>query len=176
MFETALALLFVAVTASGIAGWWISRVLPSRLTIAGGEVPFDRIPEVLRSLRLRAERVALQAIPTARATTLADFYTERLADFFRPREFRRSSARLASPLNRRLNLIGEVRRFLNAEENASLDQLADLVRQKDAVDYQRSLQLVLKGWLFVHIPLTYGLLLASVAHVVVVYSFSGGSR
>ena len=177
VFETALALLFVAVTVSGIAGWWISRVLPSRLTIAGGEVPFDRIPEVLRSLRLRAERVALQAIPTARATTLADFYTERLADFFSaPANFTAHLRGSRRPLNRRLNLIGEVRRFLNAEENASLDQLADLVRQKDAVDYQRSLQLVLKGWLFVHIPLTYGLLLASVAHVVVVYSFSGGSR
>jgi len=34
----------------------------------------------------------------------------------------------------------------------------------------------LKGWLFVHIPLTYSLLLASVAHIVVVYAFSGGAR
>lgn len=177
VFERVLALLFVTVTASGIAGWWLSRVLPLRLTIAGGDVPFDRIPEVLRSLRLRAERVALQAIPTARATTLADFYTERLADFFAaPANFTAHLRGSRRPLNQRLNLIGEVRRFLNAEENASLDQLADLVRQKDAVDYQRSLQLVLKGWLFVHIPLTYALLLASVVHVVLVYAFSGGAR
>lgn len=177
VFERVLALLFVTVTASGIAGWWLSRVLPLRLTIAGGDVPFDRIPEVLRSLRLRAERVALQAIPTARATTLADFYTERLADFFAaPANFTAHLRGSRRPLNQRLNLIGEVRRFLNAEENASLDQLADLVRQKDAVDHQRSLQLVLKGWLFVHIPLTYALLLASVVHVVLVYAFSGGAR
>jgi hypothetical protein len=34
----------------------------------------------------------------------------------------------------------------------------------------------MKGWLFVHIPLTYGLLVFSVAHVVIIYSFSGGAR
>ena len=36
--------------------------------------------------------------------------------------------------------------------------------------------LTMKGWLFVHIPLTYGLLVFSVAHVVIIYAFSGGAR
>jgi len=35
---------------------------------------------------------------------------------------------------------------------------------------------VLKTWLFVHIPLTYSLLLFSLAHIVVVFAFSGGAR
>ncbi|MEY4688773.1 MAG: hypothetical protein RIR76_2796 [Verrucomicrobiota bacterium] len=176
-FEAALAFLFSTVTGSGIVGWWLSRALPPRLTTVGGEVPYDRIPEVVRALREDAERVALGAIPAARTTTLSDFYASRLAGFFAaPANFTAHLRGSRRPLNRMLAQIGEVRRFVNSEEGKSLDQLADLVRSKDAVDLQRSLQLVLKGWLFVHIPLTYSLLLASVAHIVVVYAFSGGAR
>jgi hypothetical protein len=177
VFEFALAALFTAVTASGIAGWWLSRVLPARLTTVGGEVPFDRIPEVLRTIRSQAERLALQSIPSARTTTLADFYHQRLAAFLAgPANFTSHLRGSRRPLNRLVSQMEEMRRFLSAEECISLDKIAELVRQKDAVDFQRALQLVLRGWLFIHIPLTYSLLLASLAHVVVVYAFSGGAR
>jgi hypothetical protein len=35
---------------------------------------------------------------------------------------------------------------------------------------------VLKLWLFVHIPLTYSLLLWTLAHIVLVFAYSGGAR
>src|SRR5271169_1498840 len=47
-FDSLLAALFAAVTLSGVAGWWLSRSVPRRLTSAGGEVPSERIPVVLR--------------------------------------------------------------------------------------------------------------------------------
>ena len=37
-----------------------------------------------------------------------------------------------------------------------------LVRQKDGLDYHLSLQMLLRGWLFIHIPLTYSLMIFSV--------------
>ena len=68
----------------------------------------------------------------------------------------------------------DLRRFTNEAERAALDKLAALVRQKDGLDYHRALQLTLKLWLFVHIPLTYGLLVFTVLHIVLVFGFSGG--
>jgi len=59
-------------------------------------------------------------------------------------------------------------------EREAAERLADLVRQKDGLDYHRALQLTLKGWLFIHIPFTYSLLLFIVVHVVLVLGFSGG--
>jgi hypothetical protein len=44
------------------------------------------------------------------------------------------------------------------------------------LDYHRALQLALKLWLFVHIPLTYGLLIFTALHIVLVFGFSGGAR
>ena len=57
-----------------------------------------------------------------------------------------------------------------------MNEIATLVRQKDGLDYHYSLQLILKLWLFVHIPLTYSLLLWTLAHIVLVFAYSGGAR
>lgn len=54
-----------------------------------------------------------------------------------------------------------------------LDGLRDLVNQKHMLDFQYSLQLALRLWLFVHIPLSYSVLVFSMLHIVLVHSFSG---
>jgi hypothetical protein len=175
--ESLLALLFVAVTVSGIFGWWISRAIPARMTAVGGEVPFEEIPVARLALKKKAEALIVQIIPTAKASTLAEFYAGRMADFFSgPANFQAHLFGSRRPLNRLLGQMAEVNRFLGPEEKKGLDQLTMLVRQKDALDFHRASQIVLKGWLFVHIPLTYGLLVFSAAHVIVVYAFSGGHR
>ena len=61
-------------------------------------------------------------------------------------------------------------------EIGSTQKIAQLVRQKDGLDYHQALQLLLRGWLFIHIPLTYSLLIFSLMHLVLVYAFSGGAR
>jgi hypothetical protein len=175
-FELILAGLFIGVTLSGIFGWWLSRELPKRLTTLGGEVPFERIPVLRVALRDEAETLVLSAIPSAKATILADFYALQLSSFFAgPANQGAHLVGSRRPLNMRLAALAEVGRFLNPEEQKTAARLADLVRQKDALDFHRAVQFILKGWLFVHIPLTFGLLLFSFVHVVLVYAFSGGA-
>jgi len=176
-FEGVLAGFFIGVTLSGIAGWWLSHVLPKRLTTAGGEVLYEQIPLIRHELRRKAEALALQAIPEAKATTLADFYARELAGYFAaPHNFRANVFGSRRSLNFLLGSLTETKRYFTAVEQANADTLAGLIREKDALDYQRTAQLILKGWLFVHIPLTYGLIVFSAVHVVLVYAFSGGAR
>lgn len=176
-FEGVLAGLFVGVTLSGIAGWWLSNVLPKRLTTAGGEVLYERIPLIRHALRLKAEALALQAIPEAKATTLADFYAREVSAYFTtPPSFWANVLGSRRSLNILLGDLAQTQRYFTAVEQKNAGQLADLIREKDAIDNQRTGQLILRGWLFVHIPLTYGLIVFSVVHVVLVYAFSGGAR
>lgn len=176
-FETLLAAVFALVTISGLIGWWFSRTLPRRLTTAGGEVPYERIPVVRRTLREEAERLALGVIPAAKATTLADFYVQQLAGYFAaPAHFGAHFVGSRRPLQRMLAQIAELKRFANAEEKKAVEALALLVQQKDALDFHRALQLTLKSWLFVHIPLTYALLVLIAAHLGLIFGFSGGAR
>jgi hypothetical protein len=44
------------------------------------------------------------------------------------------------------------------------------------LDYHQSLQFTLKIWLFVHLPLTYSLMIFTLLHIVLVLAFSGGAR
>jgi hypothetical protein len=176
-FEGTLAWLYLLVMLSGFFGLFVSRAIPRRLTTRGGEVLFERIPGIRRQLQERAEALALKSIDEAKSPTIADFYARELKPFFEgaqnivPHWFE-----VRAPLNLVLNKITDLRRYLNESERATMDEIARLVRQKDGLDYHYSLQLVLKLWLFVHLPLTYSLLLWTFAHIVLVFAFSGGAR
>jgi hypothetical protein len=175
-FDTILFLLYFFVTLSGIAGLFISKMVPKRLTTRGGEVLYERIPMIRRSLQEQAETLALKSVPEAQSTTLADFYLRHLKSFFdTSQNFWLHLFEVRSPVNSLLNKIGDLNRFLNEQERATANKLADLVRQKDGLDYQRTLQITLKTWLFVHIPLTYSLLIFSVIHIVLMFAVSGGA-
>ncbi|MHC4995593.1 MAG: hypothetical protein ACYTGQ_11130, partial [Planctomycetota bacterium] len=64
-------------------------------------------------------------------------------------------------------------RYLGDEERAIARELADLVETKDALDYHYAMQGALKAWFFVHIPLTYALILVAVVHAYLIHTFLG---
>jgi hypothetical protein len=178
-FEGTLAWLYVFVTGSGIVGLFFSRVLPRRLATRGGEVIYEKIPALRHALRQEAEALALAggASAVAPSPVLADFYLLHLHDFFQgPKYFWPHLLDSRRPLNALMREVDEVRRYLNEAERVTLQKLADLVRRKDGLDYHHALQATLKLWLFVHLPLTYSLMIFSVLHVIIVFAFSGGSR
>jgi len=176
-FEGTLAWLYVLVMLSGFFGLFVSRTIPKQLTTRGGEVLFERIPGIRRQLQERAETLALKSVGDVKSTTIADFYVRELKHFFDDsRHFNAHVLQVRTPLNLLLNKIADLNRYLNDQERATMDEIAGLVRQKDGLDYHYSLQLVLKAWLFVHIPLTYSLLLWTLAHIVLVFAFSGGAK
>src|SRR5450432_2973533 len=174
-FEITLAWLFALVSASGVVGLFFSRTLPRRLATRGGEVLFEKIPALCHSLKTDAENLALGA--DAKSPIIAEFYTQRLAPFFAgPKNLWLHIVESRRPLNALVAELDDLRRFVNDVEREKIGKLVALVRQKDGLDYHRSLQLALKLWLFVHIPLTYGLLVFTALHIILVFGFSGGAR
>jgi hypothetical protein len=172
-FEGTLAWLYVLVTASGVVGLFLSRVLPRRLATRGSEVIYEQIPALCYALRQQAEALALTSGPPV----MAEFYLERLHAFFHgPKYFWLHLLDSRRPLNGIVSELNELRRYLSESERGTLEKLDEFVRRKDALDYHRALQAALKFWLFVHLPLTWSLMIFSVLHVVLVFAFSGGAR
>ncbi len=128
-----------------------------------------------RQLRGEAEQLAVQSVAESDTTTIGDFYTAKLLPFFKgPTNFfghlvgsNRSSHAL-------LHELDSLHRYLRNPERRILDQITELVRAKSDLDFQYAVQSMLKWWLFVHIPLTYALLIVTVVHVILVFAFSGG--
>lgn len=176
ILESILALFFVAAAGSGMFGIYISRRYARRLTRRAEEVVLERIPQIIAGLRQEAEAVVLASATETGSSTIADFYGSRLAGYF------------AGPRNTRLHLLGSRRaafalttelqtmtRYLNEQEMAHADTLRALIERKDQLDYAYALQSLLKAWLFVHVPATYGLIALALLHLLLVYSF-GGAR
>lgn len=173
-FEVTLALLFIAVAGSGVAGLLLSRAVPRRVSTRGEEVLFERIPVFRRELREEAERLVVRSVEESQAVTLAEFYTTELAGFFHgPRHLSFHLFQSSRPLRRLTTELRSLHRYLGEKERQIAGDLEDLIDAKDALDYQYAMQGALKLWLFVHIPLTYALLIFVVIHTVLVHTFVG---
>jgi hypothetical protein len=169
-----LAVLFAGVAGSGLFGLVISRNYPTLLRARGPEVIFEQIPVLRRFLREEAEKLILGVAAEQHSTAVADFYLRRLKAFFEgPRHFWRHAFRLPGSRQTLLTEIDAQDRYLNDKEREAMRTLGTLVERKDDLDFQYALQALLKCWLFVHIPLTYSLLIFVVLHVLVVYAYAG---
>ncbi len=171
-----IAVIFAIVFLSGVIGLWISRTFPKWLTVAGFETPFERMPHVRTALRKEAEALVLAGVDNQTSPVIAEFYTDRIGLFFaKPHNLVAHLRRSQSPQASHRSQFAEIRRYAKRTELDMLEKLEGLVEQKHLLDYQYTLQFTLRVWLFAHIPLSYSLLILSVAHIIVVYSFSGSA-
>jgi hypothetical protein len=174
--EVALAALYVVVVGSGVAGLLATRLFPARLTTRGPLVLFERIPVQREALREEIEQLVQEAATGADAGSevVDSLYREQLQPFFRaPRHLWLHLIESDRPLQQILEEISALRRYVSEREQAVLDAVAERVRRKSDLDYQYSLQAVLKAWLFVHVPLSYSLLVVAVLHAALAHMGSG---
>lgn len=171
--EGLLAGAFVLVAASGVFGLWLSRWLPPRLVRSGESLIYERIPVLRHRLAEEVGEVMRRAEVESQSSTLPDLHLRVLHRYFRrvppvlapltgdDKEFHRVRQELES-----------TRRYLNESEEGLARTLAELIEAKRNLDAQLAGQRLLKLWLFVHVPLTYGLLVLIAAHVWLVLHFS----
>lgn len=175
VFESMLALVYLVVFGSGIAGLVLSRVFARRITMRGPEVLYQRIPRLRHRLRGEAEQLVLECLSETGSTAVPEFYSLRLEAFFStPKHF---VLHLFHSMRPRRSLVADMAaqyRFLDDQEKVFLKKIEDRVKAKDDLDYQFAHQASLKYWLFIHVPITWFLLVFAIVHGIVVYSFKGG--
>ena len=173
--EILLAIMFVGLFLSGLLGYYLDRQLPPLLARRGEEVIFERIPSFVAMLRKEAESLSINCATQTGSPTLSEFYIAHLAPFFaKPNKLFSHLRGSNREFSDTLKELDNMDRYLNDEERKFASQLRDLAQKKDELDYQYALQATLKGWLFVHVPLTYGTVLLMVLHAILAYAFRGG--
>jgi hypothetical protein len=183
-FEWALWTSFVLVSLSGIFGAYLAWSLKTKGRI-DERVTYDRIPtlrtELARDLHnavVETDQAALQiplpGIP--HDAWITDLYANHLRDFFAgPRNFAAHLISSQRPLGRLTDEIDNLSRYLDQQSQEKLAAIKNLVVEKDRLDFARVHLGLTKGWLFVHVPVTYALFVLTVLHVLVVYAFSSGA-
>jgi hypothetical protein len=176
MLDVTLAVFYLLTVASGVVGLYLTRAIPRQLSRVGEEVIYERIPAYRQQVRQRARELVLESVAASGATTLANFYSTRLIDYFdAPRGL---GYRLRPTTARRRALMREmhdVRRYLSDHEQTYCEKLFALVRKKDDLDFHEARQGTLKLWLFVHIGLTVVLVSLAALHGLLAHAFHGGA-
>src|SRR5262245_46568071 len=184
-FEWALWTGFVLVTLSGMFGTYLAWSLTAKHAI-DQRMGYDRIPVRRAEMARDLHAVVAKSDPAAAAVVLpappydawiTDLYTTQLRDFFQgQRNFAAHLIGSQRPLRRLTEEIDNLSRYVDQRSQAKLAAIKDLVVEKDRLDFARVYLGLTKGWLFVHVPVTYALTVLTVLHVVVVYAFSAGAR
>lgn len=175
-FEIAIWVLAVGLFATGLAGIAISRLVPTALTWHGERLLYERIPLLRRQLAEEVEALATRSVEETASGTIAGYHADRLKPFFqRPRHRWHHLVRSKRPVRRLCRELRALERYLSDEGRKTLAEIEERVLAKDNLDFQETWQGVLKGWLFLHIPLTYAALVAIPLHVVLAYAFGGGT-
>jgi hypothetical protein len=175
---------FVLVTLSGIFGTYLTWLLRAK----GGidePVGYDRFQARLAELAREIHDIVTAPDQSAAAIALPapsynawiiDLYTNHLRDFFGGhRNFSSHLIGSQRPLSRLTNEINDLSRYVDAQGKEKLAAISNLVNEKDRLDFASVHFVLAKVGLFIHVPVTYGLIVLSFLHVVVVYAFSSGA-
>jgi hypothetical protein len=173
LFEIALAVLFCLVSVSGLVGIALSRLMPGSLTVHGENIIFERIPALRAGLRREVEEMVVESVAKSQSSTIADFYEQRLRSYFNSRPFLwYHLAGYGKPLFHLLADVQALDRYFNAEERAIMARIVERIHDKNNLDFQQARQGLLKGWLFVHIPLTYAMIMLAAVHGIMAWKLS----
>jgi hypothetical protein len=180
-FEWALWAGFALVTLSGIFGTYLAWTLKAKHEI-DESVSYDRIParraELARDVHaavtkmdVAAAAIGLPAPPYN--AWIMDLYTTHLRDFFQgQRNFIAHLIGSQRPLKRLTDEIDNLSRYVDQRSQEKLAAIKSLVIEKDQLDFARVQLGLARGWPFVHVPVTYALIVLTVLHVFAVYAFS----
>lgn len=170
-----LMVLLVLVTLSGILGVILQQILPrvmtSRVTM---ETIYEQVGHVLEQLLAEADALVIPSVgplvqavvtgptPAEGAGPLRDFYQKQVRPFLAgaaPKGPLSSASRAAVAFN-------AVRPLIPPPLQDTLRDLEVVCEERRQLLSQKKLHRWLHGWLLVHIPLSYALLLLGAAHAV----------
>jgi hypothetical protein len=171
--ESLLATSFLWVALSGLYLWYLSRSSPKKLLAMGRDVIFEEIPRLQRVYGDEAYKLALQSTQLGEGVSLADYYHRELIGYFHsPRGLWFGLFPTLRKRRRILRELDSLDRYLGADGRAVRDQICDLVRKKDELDFHWAIQNRMRLWTTLHLSGLWGLGLLIAVHVVSVLAFA----
>jgi hypothetical protein len=182
-FEWILWLAFVVVSASGLFGTYLLWLTHSKRPIKT-LVNLNQIPSLRAELRKSMLEVASETGSSVATMDLPELPHEDWINEFCETDlsaFFNRKPRILGHLigsQRYLSLVTDaidnLARYVDQAGKTKLATLKTLAIEKDRLDFMQVSLGLSRGWLFVHVPITYSLLILTIVHIVVVYSFSSG--
>lgn len=168
-YELLLSLSYYMAILSGLLGLLIQYYYPRRLTEVGNEMIFQRIPDAIAEIREQAMLEVEQCVQETRSETLLSLYADSLDHYFRrPRFLLPHWVGSQAAEFWIYKTIRPMHQFCSSQEMKSIQRIEQLALEKNRIDQQYAFQLVIKLWLFIHIPSVMALLVLVFWHLLLV--------
>jgi hypothetical protein len=182
--------LFTVVIGSGLVGAALQHYMPQMITqMVPMETIYGDSAHVLRDLQEEAERIVadicgpvvaqnaaaasatgmsistlVQVMDKAATAEMQRFYEQEMLPYLKQAGARGS---VLANNNASAGTFKNLRTLLPVTVHEALNDLENICYEKRQIDLQARLHRILHGWLFVHIPLSYALLVMGAIHAVV---------
>jgi hypothetical protein len=163
---TVLLVLLIVVVASGVFGALLQHYMPNMMTSqVPSETIFEQIQHVRDQLVAQADETiaAGESASTAEETPLVDFYRREMRPFL---ESRGKKHQLLSNPDRSRSTFEGLRMLLPLGLQDAAKRLEQICEEERQLRRQSLLHHWLHGWLLLHIPLSFALLLLGVVHAI----------
>jgi hypothetical protein len=182
--EWALWIGFVSITISGVLGTYLSWLMRAKSGLDAGmgrEHIAARREDLAREVHAAATQMDGSSdtlpLPTPPYDAwILDLYANHLKEFFqKPGSALAHLIGSQRPMKRILNEIDAFSMFVDGPRQERLRAIKELVIERDRLDFARVILGLRRGWLFLHVPVTYGLTVLVILHGVSAYAFSSGA-
>jgi hypothetical protein len=166
---TVLMVLVIIVVASGVFGAVLQNLLPKVMTVeVPSETIFDQIDHVREQLTADADALVAAAVSSAAggegAAPLTSFYGREMRPFLQSSGARHQ---LLSNRDRAHSAFEGLRTLLPTEIHEATKRLEQMCEEERQLRRQSMLHHWLHGWLLMHVPLSFALLLLGCVHAIV---------
>ena len=175
-FESLLYVVYAVLLCSGFIGWILMRTMPGPMRSDGMELNRSRIPDELFKLREESDRCMAEIKPGELSAGLMDSYFE----VIRPYLWKGCGifpSRIHPEFGVPRSLIDKLQKYVSPVMLLSSEQFIPvyrLVQKKAKLDLHQVFQRWLRGWLFIHVPLTSVMVLLVILHIFLAVGFRAG--
>jgi hypothetical protein len=169
LFEKILYFAFFLVVLTGIFGVIVQQFVPRWMTLeVACEVPFEQIPYCCATLRDKADREMEKKCESLIPATMArikEWYAHEVRSFL-SEKFNRENR--LSDAGRSTQVFDEMRALADNKQPLTelLDRLEVYCDERRLLARQESLHFLLHSWLYLHVPLSWGMTVMMIAHAV----------
>lgn len=175
-FEVALYFIYLLLMGSGFIGWFIMRWLPKPMRADVENLHPSRIPFRRSEILEEADALVLKVEEGALSERITMGYTEVIRPFLNARpgllhSKRHNELEIPTPIVQKLALYLPPSILFSTESSRPFHKL---IREKSDLDRMIVHQRWIRGWLFLHVPLTAVLFILIALHIFLVLGFSSG--
>ena len=175
-FESQLFILYSLILGSGFMGWVLMRAIPSQMRSDGMESNRSRIPDELDLLREMSDRGMKELASAEMSSDIFNTYFEVIRPYLHT-SCGLIPSRIHPDYGVPRSLVDKIQDYVSPTVLFSSEQFTaihKLVQKKAMLDRHAVFQRWLRGWLFIHVPLTGVMAMLICFHVLLIFGFSAG--